>query len=184
MSQLESKPGELSKDEVFTILKNPRRRHVIRYLQDNDKTSTVRELTAEVAAIENDVPVEELTYAQRKAVYTSLYQTHLPRLDDAGVIEYDSRSGDVRLADRVEECDAHLRVADGGTVTETASTSVAASNRWAAALVGLAHVNLAVIGGWVFAGGTTGVELLGWLGLLVATVLTVGAWYYWFEVAK
>ncbi|MFB6080919.1 MAG: hypothetical protein ABEJ81_07975 [Haloferacaceae archaeon] len=81
-------------DVVFGILQNERRRRVLRYLQDHEAT-TQGNLAEYVASIENDVPPGSLTSTQRKRVYVSLYQSHLPKLDDVDAIDYDSNRGTV-----------------------------------------------------------------------------------------
>lgn len=98
----------LSSEVVFEILSNRRRRMVLYYLRQHDGSATVNELARQIAALEDDVPVEELTSQQQKRVYVSLYQTHLPKLDSTGMIEYDSDAGEVRLADRAAEMDTYL----------------------------------------------------------------------------
>ena len=69
---------------------------------------TPTELAEEVAAIENDVEVDDLTYKQRKRVYVSLHQTHLPRLAEAGVVHYDKDEGIVRLTENADVIDSYL----------------------------------------------------------------------------
>lgn len=89
-----SPEGELSLDVTFELLQNPRRRSALRYLADNP-TTTLSTLAEHLAAQENDKSVQMLSSAERKRVYISLYQCHLPKLDDAGVIEFDSNRGTV-----------------------------------------------------------------------------------------
>lgn len=50
---------------------------------------TVKDLTKEIVAIEEDIPKSHATGPPYHNVYTSLTQTHLPRLDDIGAIAYD-----------------------------------------------------------------------------------------------
>jgi len=83
---------------VFDLLSNSRRRFVLHYLKQADDPVRLSELAAEIAAIENEVPVDELTSQQRKRTYVSLYQTHIPKLQDAGAVSYDAETGMVRLA--------------------------------------------------------------------------------------
>lgn len=99
---------KLSQDVVFDLLSSPRRRFVLYYLNQVDDSVTIGELADQVAAWENEVDVEELSSQQRKRVYVSLYQTHVPKMDDAGIIEYDSDSGDVALADQAVDISAYL----------------------------------------------------------------------------
>ena len=101
---------ELSRDTIFSVLSNQRRRYVIHYLKHHRGSVTVRDLSRQTAAWENGVTVEELTYKQRKRVYTSLHQTHLPKLDDSGVIDYDRDRGTVSLDERSREVEMYLEV--------------------------------------------------------------------------
>jgi hypothetical protein len=86
----EERIEEPSESVVFSILKNTRRRHVLRYVAREDRTVSLAELAVYIASRENDVSPELVTSAQRKRVYVALYQTHMPKLDDAGAVDYDS----------------------------------------------------------------------------------------------
>lgn len=102
----------LSLDVTFELLKNHRRRVVLRYLDDNPDT-TLSTLAEYTAAKENDKRVPELSSAERKRVYISLYQCHLPKLDDAGVIDFDSDRGTVVRNPTADEINPYLdQVAD------------------------------------------------------------------------
>jgi DNA-binding transcriptional ArsR family regulator len=103
----ESTSAELTPDTVFSVLSNERRRQVLRHLHDRGG-SNVRELSQQLAAWENDVQPEAVTYKQRKRVYTSLHQTHLPALAEAGVVDYDRDRGTVRLTARASVLDEYL----------------------------------------------------------------------------
>jgi hypothetical protein len=94
--------SRLSKDVIFEVLKNRRRRDVLEYLQAAEGTVTLSELAERIAAWENDVPVSALNSTQRKRVYVALYQTHLPKMDDVGVIDYDSDRGTVELSENAD----------------------------------------------------------------------------------
>lgn len=99
---------ELDQDTVYDILSNARRRFVISYLREHDEPIGLNRLSEEVAAWENDTTVAELSDKQIKRVYVSLYQTHVPKLDEHGLVEYDKDSGAIKLTSNVEVLDAHL----------------------------------------------------------------------------
>jgi DNA-binding transcriptional ArsR family regulator len=99
---------QLSQDLVFDLLSSPRRRMVLYYLRRYGEASTVTELAEEIAALEYDVDVEELSRQQQKRVYVSLYQTHVPKLAEAGVVDYDKDTGEVTLTDRARAVDIYL----------------------------------------------------------------------------
>jgi len=58
---------------------------------------TLTKLSGRVASWEKDTPMADLTSRQRKQVYSSLYQTHVPRLSDHGLVDYDADDRTVHL---------------------------------------------------------------------------------------
>lgn len=92
--------ADIPADDVFDLLSSGRRRNVLERLRVVGEPVTVTELAESVAAIENSVAPDELTDKQRKRVYVSLYQTHVPKLDDMGIVEYDRDEGTVTLTER------------------------------------------------------------------------------------
>jgi len=98
----------LSQDVVFDILSSPRRRYVLYHLRETDEPVDLTALAEQVAAWENETDLEDLTEQERKRVYVSLYQTHIPRLDEAGVVEYHKDSGKVALAADARDIDEYL----------------------------------------------------------------------------
>lgn len=91
---------ELSKSEVFELLSADRRQAVLLYLDSTDSQADLGELAEHIAAQECGCSPAELSSQQRKRAYVGLYQCHLPKMADAGVIEYDSDRGTVALNDR------------------------------------------------------------------------------------
>jgi len=106
MSTKES--NELTQDTVYDLLSNKRRRFVISKLRRAEGPVSVNDLSESVAAWENGIEVDELTDKQIKRVYVSLYQIHIPKLDEAGLVDYDKDSGQVRLRSTVSELDSYL----------------------------------------------------------------------------
>lgn len=98
----------LTPDVAFDLLSSPRRRYVITYLHREKIPVELGTLAEEVAAWENETTVEELTSKQKKRVYVSLYQTHVPKLEDYGVVRYDEDTGTVSMTDRIHEFDRYL----------------------------------------------------------------------------
>jgi len=104
-------------DVVFEVLRNQRRRAVLRYLQGHDDdTVEIGDLAEHIAAAENDKPVAQINSAERKRVYVGLYQCHLPKMDDAGAIDYNQSRGFVELSGVGGQFLEHLDpVSDGDT---------------------------------------------------------------------
>lgn len=102
--------SRVPKADVFRLLSNERHRHALEYLTEREQT-TVSELVAAVAASEchGDTAPE----AVRTAVYVSLRQIHLPRLAEAGLIDYDSDTNQIRLLKRARGVTVYLELVAG-----------------------------------------------------------------------
>lgn len=74
--------------------------------------STRSDLSRLVAAWENGIQPNEVTSVQRKRVYTALHQTHLPRLDECGVVSYDCDRGTTAATDRLDVFEPYLHQSD------------------------------------------------------------------------
>ena len=111
--RIDAAPGELSPGEVFDLLANTRRRCVLHYLRRVEGAADLRDMAARIAAWEYGTAVEELTADQRKRVYTSLQQTHLRKLEDAGIVEYDDEAARVHPTEAAEEIEVYLEVVPG-----------------------------------------------------------------------
>jgi hypothetical protein len=108
---------ELTLDVIFQILKNSRRRLVLQYLRDNGGTSTLSDVAEHIAAIENGINPEQLNSDQRKRVYVGLYQCHLPKMDEAGVIDYNQSRGNIELTELTEHFEEYLEDPDEDPTT-------------------------------------------------------------------
>lgn len=103
---------ELTEDQIFHILQNERRRNVLRYLQDTDEPVRMRDVAEQVAAWEHDTTVEALTSDQRQRVYIPLYQSHLPKLDTEGIIDYQQSRGIVERRPAAAQLEPYLDVGE------------------------------------------------------------------------
>jgi hypothetical protein len=98
----------LSQDEAYDLLSNARRRFVLSYLRAQDGPVPLNELSQRLAAQENGIPVDDLTDQQIKRIYVSLYQTHLPKLEEAELIEYDRDRSVLELREAADRLDDYL----------------------------------------------------------------------------
>lgn len=133
---------ELSVDTRFKLLKNSRRRKIIDYLSEHDQPTTRSELAEVIAAEENGIDVSDLGSDQRKRVYVSLYQTHLPTLKRDGVIRYDPDRGTVERGPNMDELVEYLRVPP-----ELSETPRVGHFTWLSLLGGTTYVLIRVVGG-------------------------------------
>jgi DNA-binding transcriptional ArsR family regulator len=98
----------IPESSVYTVLSNERRRETLHTLLRTQDEVTVRELSEIIAAKEaGERPAPRNV---RESVYVSLHQTHLPTLDDHGLIEYDTNRKIVRSMDRARDVEPYLDV--------------------------------------------------------------------------
>lgn len=109
-------PDDVSSDVVYGLLADKRRRYTLHYLKQQGDPIEVREVAEQVAAWENGKSVDELTSQERKRVYIALYQSHLPTLDEEGVVEYDQDRGVVELSQPMLARDIYMEVVPKGNV--------------------------------------------------------------------
>jgi DNA-binding transcriptional ArsR family regulator len=114
-SQLEPSGG-LSQTVLYSILADPRRRNLVHFLKQTNEPKRIGDLAEQLAAWENGKDPGDITSQERKRVYISLYQSHLPTLDKAGVVEYDKDRGTVRLTDDISQHRIYLEVVPGNDI--------------------------------------------------------------------
>ena len=88
---------ELTQAELFDVFSNARRRRTVQYLKRQGGACDLAPLVERVAARENDVDPDDVTRTQRRRVYISLYQTHLPMLEDHGIVDWDPDDHTIEL---------------------------------------------------------------------------------------
>lgn len=113
---------ELSKDQTFDILRNSRRRAVLSCLRARGGELSVKEVSTYVAAEEYGIPAAELSPEQYKRVYNGLYQCHLGRMEELGVIDFDTDQNTIRLHDVASQIEPYL---DSGTNRGTVRVELA-----------------------------------------------------------
>jgi len=153
----------LSRDEVFDLLSNHRRRYALHAVKHVEGPLDLSDVAEQVAAWENGKSREEITAQERHRVYTSMQQTHLPAMDRAGVIEYDN--GTVTLADGAENLEVYMDIVPEQSIP------------WGEYYLGLAAVSgalLAAVSAGVF---PESIPALAW-GWLVVVLLAGSALYH------
>ena len=130
-----SSAATLSQDDVFDLLSNSRRRFVINYLLRVDRAVSIQELSRELAMWEFDATAEELTDQEEKRIYVALYQTHVPKLEEAGIVDYDTDTGLIQLDEQATELQPYVE------------EDLPGSRSWPLYYAGLAAAGLAVYAG-------------------------------------
>lgn len=91
---------QLEKDEIFEVLSNGRRRQLLFLLYTDPDVTKLSDLAREIANREANGTADNDQY---KRLYISLYQTHVPKLEEYGIVTYDPDTKEVELTDRIEQ---------------------------------------------------------------------------------
>ncbi|QLG29751.1 hypothetical protein HUG10_19290 (plasmid) [Halorarum halophilum] len=164
--------SRLTEDQVFHVLQNQRRRWVLKYLEGRDGQVRMRDIAEQVAAWEHDTTVQALTSKERQRVYIPLYQNHLPKLDEEGIIDYNQSRGIVERTRLADQLNPYLDPFED----DDADGEEAETFPWE-----LSYLGAAGVGGALVAGETMGMPvvsmapdaLVGVLVLLLFTVTTI-----------
>lgn len=113
---VDSDDSGLSSQQLYNVIGDRRRRYTVHYLKQQDGGVAVRDLAEQVAAWENGKAVDEISSQERKRVYISLYQSHLPTLDEQGIVEYDEDRKTVELTPAMADRKIYLEIVPRGSV--------------------------------------------------------------------
>jgi hypothetical protein len=164
LEDVEETVPSLPRDKIFHLLQTQRRRDVLRYLKDNDGPVEMRTLAEQVAAWENDTTVAALTSDERQRVYIALYQSHLPKLAEEGIIEYEKGRGIVERGPVADQFDPYLDApADADPEPEDTAVDAETASPW------LAYYRRTSVASAVLVAAS-------WLGVPPATALGTGQW--------
>ncbi len=149
----------LSKGEIFEVLRNQRRRYVLQYLKQDSQPVELGDLAQQVAAWEYETTLEKVTPEQRKRVYTTLQQTHLPKMDQSGILVFDSDDGVIQATERTKDLSIYLEIVPGHEFA------------WRELYLSLGAISCALVAAlWMGIYPLTMLSELGWAGVIAATV--------------
>ena len=94
--------------QIHDVLRNDRRRLALQYLQQRLEPVEVSELSEHIAEIEVDESPPPRNIIQ--SVYNSLSQTHLPKLERLGFVDFDRDRNLVSLRETAREIDVYMNV--------------------------------------------------------------------------
>ncbi len=97
----------MTKDEVFEVLSSSRRRLILYHLYRRGGEAELRELAEDTAEAEREGEAVDDDVIKR--FYISLYQTHVPKLEEVGLVRHDGDANTVSLTDRAEEIEGVLK---------------------------------------------------------------------------
>lgn len=158
---------EYPRDDLFQLLSNQRRRFALHACRTLETPISLSDLADQVAAWEYGKDISEISAEERRRVYTSLQQTHLPTMADEGVVTVEDKRVD--LADGADAFEVYLEVVPEESIP------------WGVYYLGLSAVSaflltLAAIGvypDWI--------PDLAWAGLFVAMFAASAVVHIWRE---
>lgn len=153
------------KNELFQLLSNHRRRFALHACKQTDLPLTLSDLAEQVAAWENRKSRSEITYEERRRVYTSMQQTHLPAMEEAGVITYEG--DEIDLTERVDELELYLEVVPANSIP------------WGEYYLGLSAVCAALVAAVGVGIYPEWIPQLAWAGVVVALFAVSAAVHVW-----
>jgi len=101
---------DLSKEEIFDVLSNRRRRFVIHALKRENREMSVSDLSTYVTAWEVGVEPQDVKYDDRRHVYSTLQRTHLPKLAEKNIVIYDKEENVVNPTPQLKEVDIYTEI--------------------------------------------------------------------------
>lgn len=93
-------------DALLGVLSNSRRRFVLSCLEEHATPMALADVADELATRERDAPIREIPEDDVAAIDMSLYHVHVPKLSDAGLVEYSQERDAVALAEDGDEIPA------------------------------------------------------------------------------
>lgn len=164
MSQIQQ---AMEVDEIFEVLSNRRRRFVVHILKQENEPTEIGHMATKIAAWENGIPLREVTGKLRKSVYTALRQTHLPMMDEVGLVAFNKNRGTVKPTEILNELDVYLDIVYGRDIP------------WSMYYLGLgilaAITSAGVhVGAWPFS-----VEPIAWSAAFVAMLIFSAVTHMW-----
>lgn len=88
----------IEEPEQLGLLAHARRRELLQLLNEIETPVELDDLTRELVVQEEEAPVSEIDREQLRKCKITLYHHHIPKLDDADVVEFDADRRTVAMA--------------------------------------------------------------------------------------
>jgi hypothetical protein len=99
-------------DEIPQFLSNTRRKFLLKHLVEKGGESSLDEAISYICVSEGDRELRN-----RKSVYISLKQTHIPKLEKARIIVFDKRRNMIKLEEKcMKDVKMYLELVEGSDI--------------------------------------------------------------------
>ncbi|MFC4542154.1 hypothetical protein ACFO5R_09460 [Halosolutus amylolyticus] len=95
-------------DTVLDLCSDEHRRIILAVLAEEQRSLTVNDLRRTILTYNHHTPVTNASEAVLTEIRVSISHTHIPRLESAGVIEYDSERNVVEPTEQFDQLQPHL----------------------------------------------------------------------------
>lgn len=102
---------QLTPDDAFRLLADHRRRFAVSVLREHETPMALADLADEVSVKEFGSTITGIPAEDVKHVYMSLYHSHVPKLEDYGVVRYRQESDTVTTTPKIDGLAPYLDVA-------------------------------------------------------------------------
>lgn len=124
--------GDIERRHIYDVLSNGRRRVALRYLLDRGEPVAIGELVDVVTEHEIHRSDGDVSPNIHDSVYSALMQSHVPRMVEYGIVEYDEGTKTVRMTD------------DGRVVAGYLDKPRPVERRWALGYSGIGVIGVVV----------------------------------------
>ncbi|MFC4438379.1 MULTISPECIES: DUF7344 domain-containing protein [Natrialbaceae] len=95
-------------DTVLDLCEDKHCRIVLAVLAEEQRSLTVNDLRRTILTYNHHTPVTEVSEEVLTKIQHSLYKTHIPKLESAGVVDYDSERQLVEPTEQFDQLQPHL----------------------------------------------------------------------------
>lgn len=159
--------SRVTRDEVFKLLSNRRRRYAVHACKRSEAPVELGDLSEQVAAWEHGKMPSEVSYDERRSVYSAMQQTHLPTMEDAGVVEVER--SEIELTDAARELDIYLDIVPENSIP------------WAEYYLGLTFVAVLLVASVWTGIYPSSIPDIAWTGLIVTGFLASSVYHVWWN---
>ena len=99
---------ETSVDGILELISHQRRRAILDLLLTHDRPLTITDLRNEVVEKEQSTKITEIPREQVKQVHISLHHVHVPKLEEEGIVNYDSSRNIVEPTEKLSQLERFL----------------------------------------------------------------------------
>ncbi|WP_232702435.1 DUF7344 domain-containing protein [Halobacterium wangiae] len=101
---------DVDTDALMDVLSHARRRFVVACLAEYETPLTLPDVADELAVWEYDARITEVPADAVAAIHADLYHTHVPKMADAGVVDYNPERELVALAEPSRELATYVEL--------------------------------------------------------------------------